>query len=60
MKKYNTKRQRSGRIGCDNGTEFISKTMLFWSLVRGAKLGFVQRNSLTQKAFLDKLARKVT
>ena len=34
-------RERPETIVCDNGTEFTSKGMFFWSLESGVKLGFI-------------------
>jgi putative transposase len=39
------RRNKPGRIICDNGTEFTSKAMFFWSQESGVKLGFIQPES---------------
>lgn len=45
-------------IVCDNGTEFTSKAMFFWSKERGVKLGFIQPGKPTQNAFVESLNGK--
>ena len=40
-------------IVCDNGTEFTSKTMFFWSKRAGVKLHFIQPSKPTQNAFVE-------
>ena len=42
-------------IVCDNGTEFTSKAMFFWSQDSGAKLSFIQPGKPTQNAFVESL-----
>jgi len=37
----------------DNGTEFTSKAMFFWSRDTGVKLGFIQPGKPTQNAFVE-------
>ena len=38
---------------CDNGTEFTSKVMFFWSKETGTKLHFIQPGKPTQNAFVE-------
>jgi len=38
---------------CDNGTEFTSKAMFFWSKEVGTKLHFIQPGKPTQNAFVE-------
>jgi len=45
-------------ITCDNGTEFTSKSMFFWSKERGIKLYFIQPGKPTQNAFVESLNGK--
>ena len=47
------KRGRPKSIVCDNGTEFTSKTMFFWSRDNRAKLNFIQPGKPTQNAFVE-------
>jgi putative transposase len=51
-------RQRPKTIICDNGTEFTSKAMFFWSQETGAKLGFIQPGKPMQNAFIESLNGK--
>jgi putative transposase len=46
------------KIICDNGMEFNSKAMLFWSRESSVKLGFIQLGKPTQNAFVESLNRK--
>ncbi len=46
------------KIICDNGTEFTSKAMFFWSRESGVKLGFIQPGKPTQNAFVESLNGK--
>lgn len=41
------------RIVCDNGTEFTSKAMFFWSKESHITLGFIQPSKPTQNAFVE-------
>lgn len=41
------------QIVCDNGTEFTSKAMFFWSQESGVKLAFIQPGKPTQNAFVE-------
>ena len=43
---------------CDNGTEFTSKAMFFWSQTTRVKLGFIQPGKPTQNAFVESLNGK--
>jgi len=45
-------------ITCDNGTEYTSKAMFFWSQKTGVKLGFIQPGKPTQNAFVESLNGK--
>jgi putative transposase len=40
-------------IVCDNGPEFTSKAMFFWSKRSGVKLHFIQPGKPTQNAFVE-------
>jgi putative transposase len=46
------------KIICDNGTEFTSKAMFFWSRESGVKLGLIQPVKPTQNAFVESLNGK--
>jgi putative transposase len=45
-------------IVCDNGTEFTSKAMFFWSGENNVKLDFIQPGKPTQNAFIESLNGK--
>ena len=45
-------------IVCDNGTEFTSKAMFFWSKETNVKLSFIQPGKPTQNAFVESLNGK--
>ena len=47
------KRQLPKTIVCDNGPEFTSKAMFFWSKRCGVKLHFIQPGKPTQNAFVE-------
>ena len=47
------KRQLPATIVCDNGPEFTSKAMFFWSKRSGVKLHFIQPGKPTQNAFVE-------
>jgi len=51
-------RRLPGSITCDNGTEFTSKAMFFWSKESGVRLGFIQPGKPTQNAFIESLNGK--
>ena len=46
-------RGRPKSIVCDNGTEFTSKAMFFWSRDSYVKLNFIQPGKPTQNAFVE-------
>ena len=46
------------RIVCDNGTEFTSKAMFFWSKESRVALGFIQPGKPTQNAFVESVNGK--
>lgn len=46
------------RIVCDNGTEFTSKAMFFWSKESQVGLGFIQPGKPTQNAFVESVNGK--
>lgn len=46
-------RGKPSSITCDNGTEFTSKAMFFWSKESGVKLNFIQPGKPTQNAFVE-------
>lgn len=52
------RRNKPRRIICDNGTEFTSKAMFFWSRETGVTLGFIQPGKPTQNAFVESLNGK--
>ena len=52
-------RQLPHTITADNGTEFTSKAMFFWSKETGTKLGFIQSGKPTQNAFIESLNGKL-
>lgn len=45
-------------IVCDNGTEFTSKAMHFWSADNGVRLAFTQPGKPTQNAYVESLNGK--
>lgn len=51
-------RDKPRKIVCDNGTEFTSKAMFFWSKETGIGLGFIQPGKPTQNAFVESLNGK--
>ena len=51
-------RGKPNTIICDNGTEFTSKAMFFWSRESAVKLGFIQPGKPTQNAFVESLNGK--
>lgn len=46
-------RGRPRQIVCDNGTEFTSKAMFFWSRDQHIRLSFIQPGKPTQNAFVE-------
>lgn len=51
-------RDKPNKIVCDNGTEFTSKAMFFWSKETSVELGFIQPGKPTQNAFVESLNGK--
>src|SRR5690606_31999358 len=51
-------RAKPKSIVCDNGTEFTSKAMFFWSQGSKVKLAFIQPGKPTQNAFIESLNGK--
>ena len=51
-------REKPAQIICDNGTEFTSKAMFFWSKESSVKLGFIQPGKPIQNAFVESLNGK--
>lgn len=51
-------RRKPKKIVCDNGTEFTSKAMFFWSKESHVSLGFIQPGKPTQNAFVESLNGK--
>ncbi|VEL96786.1 putative transposase [Alteromonas sp. 76-1] len=51
-------RRKPGSIVCDNGTEFTSKAMFFWSKENHVTLSFIQPGKPTQNAFVESLNGK--
>ncbi|CAN8139491.1 transposase [uncultured Thiomicrorhabdus sp.] len=51
-------RGKPNGIVCDNGTEFTSKAMFFWSKETSVKLQFIQPGKPTQNAFVESLNGK--
>lgn len=51
-------RAKPHKIVCDNGTEFTSKAMFFWSKETRVELGFIQPGKPTQNAFVESLNGK--
>lgn len=46
-------RNKPTKVICDNGTEFTSKAMFFWSKEMNITLGFIQPGKPTQNAFVE-------
>lgn len=51
-------RELPRQVVCDNGTEFTSKAMFFWSKETKVKLSFIQPGKPTQNAFCESLNGK--
>jgi len=51
-------RTKPESITCDNGKEFTSKAMFFWSKENHVKLNFIQPGKPTQNAFIESLNGK--
>jgi len=51
-------RGKPSKVVCDNGTEFTSKAMFFWSKETTVTLGFIQPGKPTQNAFVESLNGK--
>ncbi len=58
LNQMSERRQLPHSITCDNGTEFTSKAMFFWSKESGVRLGFIQPGKPTQNAFIESLNGK--
>lgn len=58
LNQISEQRQLPNIITVDNGTEFTSKAMFFWSKASGVKLGFIQPGKPTQNAFIESLNGK--
>jgi len=52
-------RDKPKSITCDNGTEFTSKAMFFWSKETAVKLNFIQPGKPTQNAFVESFNGKL-
>jgi putative transposase len=53
LTRLSERRPLPGTIVCDNGPEFTSKAMFFWSKQAGVKLHFIQPGKPTQNAFVE-------
>lgn len=51
-------RGKPDSIVCDNGPEYTSKAMFFWSEEESVKLDFIQPGKPTQNAFVESLNGK--
>lgn len=51
-------RDKPESIVCDNGTEFTSKAMFFWSKENNVRISFIQPGKPTQNAFVESLNGK--
>ncbi len=49
---------KPNKVTHDNGTEFTSKAIFFWSKETGVTLGFIQPGKPTQNAFVESLNGK--
>ena len=58
LDKLIAERDRPDKIVCDNGPEFTSKAMFFWSQDSGVKLHFIEPGKPTQNAFVESLNGK--
>ena len=58
LEQLGEQRQLPTSITCDNGTEFTSKAMFFWSKKTAVKLAFIQPGKPTQNAFIESLNGK--
>lgn len=48
-------RGKPKKVICDNGTEFTSKAMVFWSKEANVELGFILPGKPTQNVFAESL-----
>ena len=53
LKQLSAERPMPKTLVCDNGSEFTSKAMFFWSQESGTKLHFIQPGKPTQNAFVE-------
>ncbi len=53
LDRFSESRKLPRTLVCDNGPEFTSKAMFFWSRRTGAKLHFIQPGKPTQNAFIE-------
>lgn len=51
-------RSKPRKVICDNGSEFTSKAMFFWSKETNVILGFIQPGKPTLNAFVESLNGK--
>ena len=59
LSQIGTSRALPNSIVCDNGTEFTSKAMFFWSQDSNVRLDFIQPGKPTQNAFVESFNGKL-